>query len=38
MKGVLVDSTGKKIEAVKEFVNKLKLSNVIAINDRAESP
>jgi len=38
MKGVLVDSTGKKIEAVKEFVSKLKLSNVTAVNDRAESP
>jgi 16S rRNA (guanine527-N7)-methyltransferase len=34
----LVDSTGKKIEAVKEFVSRLKLSNVTAINDRVESP
>jgi 16S rRNA (guanine527-N7)-methyltransferase len=38
MKGVLVDSTGKKIDAVKEFVDKLKLSNVTVINDRVESP
>ena len=38
MNGVLVDSTGKKIEAVIEFVNKLKLSNIVAVNDRVESP
>lgn len=38
MKGVLADSTGKKIDAVKEFINKLKLSNVTAVNDRVESP
>ena len=38
MKGVLIDSTGKKVEAVKEFVDKLKLSNVTVINDRVESP
>jgi 16S rRNA (guanine527-N7)-methyltransferase len=38
MKGVLVDSTGKKIEAVKEFISRLKLGNVTAVNDRAESP
>jgi 16S rRNA (guanine527-N7)-methyltransferase len=37
IKGVLVDSTGKKIEAVKEFVDRLKLSNVTVINDRVES-
>ena len=36
-KGVLIDSTGKKIEAVKEFVDRLKLSNVTVINDRVES-
>jgi 16S rRNA (guanine527-N7)-methyltransferase len=36
--GVLVDSTGKKIEAVIEFVSKLKLSNIVAVNDRVESP
>ena len=38
MRGVLVDSTRKKIDAVKEFIDKLKLSNVFAENDRAESP
>lgn len=38
MKGVLADSTGKKIDAVKEFVDKLKLGNVVAVNDRVESP
>lgn len=38
LKGVLADSTGKKIEAVKEFIDKLKLSNVIAENCRVESP
>jgi 16S rRNA (guanine527-N7)-methyltransferase len=38
MKGILVDSTGKKIEAVKEFIDKLKLSNVAAENYRVESP
>ena len=38
MRGVLADSTGKKIEAVKEFIDKLKLSNVVAENDRVESP
>ena len=38
MKGVLIDSTGKKIQAVEEFINKLKLSNVVAENDRVESP
>ncbi len=37
LKGVLVDSTGKKIEAVNEFIDKLKLGNVNAINDRVES-
>lgn len=38
MRGVLVDSTGKKIEAVKDFIDKLKLSNVVAENERVESP
>jgi len=38
MKGVLVDSTAKKINAVKEFIDKLKLGNVTAVNDRVESP
>jgi 16S rRNA (guanine527-N7)-methyltransferase len=37
MRGVLVDSIAKKIEAVKEFINKLKLNNVIAENSRVES-
>jgi 16S rRNA (guanine527-N7)-methyltransferase len=37
MRGVLVDSTQKKIEAVQDFVDKLKLSNVTVENDRAES-
>ncbi|MFA7288571.1 MAG: 16S rRNA (guanine(527)-N(7))-methyltransferase RsmG [Melioribacteraceae bacterium] len=37
MKGVLVDSTAKKIEAVKEFTNKLKLNNLTVENDRVES-
>jgi 16S rRNA (guanine527-N7)-methyltransferase len=38
MRGVLADSTGKKIEAVKDFIDKLKLSNVAAENSRVESP
>lgn len=38
MRGVLVDSTKKKIEAVQEFVHKLKLGNVKVENDRVESP
>jgi len=38
MKGVLIDSTGKKIQAVEEFIDKLKLSNIVAENDRVESP
>lgn len=37
LKGVLVDSTAKKIDAVQEFVNKLKLNNVVAENSRVES-
>ena len=37
LRGILVDSTGKKINAVQEFVNKLKLSNVVAENCRVES-
>jgi 16S rRNA (guanine527-N7)-methyltransferase len=37
LKGVLADSTAKKIEAVKEFVSKLKLNNLIAENSRVES-
>jgi 16S rRNA (guanine527-N7)-methyltransferase len=38
MRGVLADSTGKKIEAVKDFIDKLKLSNVVTENSRVESP
>jgi len=37
LKGVLVDSTTKKIEAVKDFISKLKLNNLIAENYRVES-
>ncbi len=37
LSGVLVDSTKKKIDAVKEFINKLKLGNVVAENDRVEN-
>lgn len=38
MRGVLIDSTKKKVDAVKEFIDKLKLGNCIAENDRVESP
>lgn len=38
MRGVLVDSTKKKADAVQEFVNKLKLGNVRVENERVESP
>ncbi len=38
LQGVLVDSTNKKINAVEEFIDKLKLGNVIAENERVESP
>ncbi|NWF89137.1 MAG: 16S rRNA (guanine(527)-N(7))-methyltransferase RsmG [Ignavibacteriaceae bacterium] len=37
MRGVLVDSTKKKADAVREFVSKLKLSNVKVENDRVEN-
>ena len=37
IRGVLVDSTSKKVDAVKDFIDKLKLSNVIAENHRVES-
>jgi 16S rRNA (guanine527-N7)-methyltransferase len=37
IRGVLVDSTSKKVDAVKDFIDKLKLSNVIAENQRVES-
>ncbi|HCY75371.1 MAG TPA: 16S rRNA (guanine(527)-N(7))-methyltransferase RsmG [Ignavibacteriales bacterium] len=38
LRGVLADSTGKKIDSVKEFIDKLKLSNVVAENSRVEDP
>jgi 16S rRNA (guanine527-N7)-methyltransferase len=38
MQGLLVDSTRKKIDAVKEFIDKLKLGNISAENERVESP
>ncbi|HZW38269.1 MAG: 16S rRNA (guanine(527)-N(7))-methyltransferase RsmG [Syntrophothermus sp.] len=38
MKGLLVDSTGKKIDAVKEFIEKLRIGNLSAVNSRVESP
>lgn len=37
LNGVLADSTGKKIEALKGFIDKLKMSNVTAENMRVES-
>ena len=37
MRGVLVDSTGKKTEAVQEFIQKLKLGNLVVENSRVES-
>jgi 16S rRNA (guanine527-N7)-methyltransferase len=37
MRGVLVDSTTKKIDAVSEFINALKLSKLTAENSRVES-
>jgi 16S rRNA (guanine527-N7)-methyltransferase len=37
IRGVLADSTLKKVEAIKDFIDKLKLSNVIAENHRVES-
>lgn len=37
LRGILVDSTTKKIQAVQEFIDKLKLSNIVAENDRVES-
>jgi len=38
LRGVLVDSTKKKIDAVSDFVKTLKLSKIKAINGRVESP
>ncbi len=37
MRGILVDSTSKKIEAVQEFITNLKLNNIVAENSRVES-
>lgn len=37
LKGVLVDSTAKKVDAIKDFISKLKLHNVVAENFRVES-
>lgn len=37
LKGVLVDSTSKKILAVQQFIDQLKLSNALAENTRVES-
>lgn len=37
LRGVLADSTTKKVDAVQQFIDKLKLSNVIAENHRVES-
>ena len=37
MRGVLVDSTAKKIDAVSEFINTLKLSKLKGENSRVES-
>jgi 16S rRNA (guanine527-N7)-methyltransferase len=37
IRGVLADSTSKKIDAVQQFIDRLKLSNVIAENHRVES-
>jgi 16S rRNA (guanine527-N7)-methyltransferase len=37
LRGVLVDSTSKKIDAVKEFITKLKLTNLSSENSRIES-
>jgi 16S rRNA (guanine527-N7)-methyltransferase len=37
LRGILADSTTKKIEAVKEFISNLKLNNVVAENFRVES-
>ena len=37
LRGILADSTGKKIVAVQGFIDKLKLSNVVAENNRVES-
>ena len=36
MRGVLIDSTSKKIDAVSEFIRTLKLSKLKAVNSRVE--
>ena len=38
LKGVLVDSIGKKIDAVKGFIEKIMINNVTAETARVESP
>jgi 16S rRNA (guanine527-N7)-methyltransferase len=38
LRGVLVDSTGKKIDAVSDFIDKLKMSNLVAESARVEEP
>ncbi|MDP1994765.1 MAG: 16S rRNA (guanine(527)-N(7))-methyltransferase RsmG, partial [Ignavibacteria bacterium] len=38
LRGVLIDSTGKKIAAVEEFIDKLMLNNIRAENGRVEDP
>ena len=38
IRGILADSTAKKIDAVQGFIEKLRLSNVTAENNRVESP
>lgn len=38
MRGVLVDSIGKKIDAVKEFIERLMMINCKAVNSRVEDP
>lgn len=37
MRGVLVDSTAKKIDAVSKFIKTLRLSKLVAVNARVES-
>lgn len=38
LKGVLVESIKKKIDAVNEFINKLKIGNLVVENFRVEDP
>jgi 16S rRNA (guanine527-N7)-methyltransferase len=37
LKGILVDSIKKKVDAVNDFINKLKIGNILAENYRVES-